>query len=53
VPDGFARRLADLLVDVREGRGAEVSDGVEQALGRPARPFEAFVAEAAAAGRWR
>ncbi|MFC8723360.1 NAD(P)H-binding protein [Kitasatospora sp. NPDC057198] len=52
VPAGAARRLAGLLTDLREGRGAEVFDGVEEALGRPARSFEAHVAEASAAGCW-
>ncbi|MFI6151418.1 NAD(P)H-binding protein [Kitasatospora sp. NPDC051170] len=51
-PADFARLLTDLLVDVREGRGGEVSDGVERALGRPPRSFETYVAEAAAAGCW-
>lgn len=52
VPVGVARLLTGLLVDVRDGRGAVVSDGVERALGRPPRSFEDYVAEAAAAGRW-
>ncbi|GAA2747187.1 MULTISPECIES: NAD(P)H-binding protein [Kitasatospora] len=52
VPVSVARLLTGLLVDVRDGRGAGVSDGVERALGRPSRSFENYVAEAAAAGRW-
>ncbi|KIQ66187.1 NmrA family transcriptional regulator [Kitasatospora griseola] len=52
VPAAAAELLTGLLVDVREGRGATVSDGVQQALGRPPRSFEQFVDEAAAAGRW-
>ncbi|MET8625454.1 NAD(P)H-binding protein [Kitasatospora sp. NPDC004669] len=52
VPAEVARRVTDLLVDIREGRGPEVSDGVERALGRPARSFEQFVTAAAAAGHW-
>ncbi|MGX4735140.1 NAD(P)H-binding protein [Kitasatospora griseola] len=52
VPAAAARLLTGLLVDVREGRGATVSDGVQQALGRPPRSFEQFVGEAAAAGHW-
>ncbi|MFE1318286.1 NAD(P)H-binding protein [Kitasatospora phosalacinea] len=52
-PAEAARRLAALLTDVREGRGAEIGDGVEQALGRPPRSFEEHVAAAAAAGCWR
>jgi uncharacterized protein YbjT (DUF2867 family) len=50
-PDA-ARMLAGLLADIRDDRQATVSDGVERALGRPARPFEDYVAEAAAAGHW-
>ncbi|WP_263976331.1 hypothetical protein [Streptomyces sp. NK08204] len=34
------------------GSGAVLRDGVQRALGRPPRPFENFVAEAAAAGHW-
>lgn len=52
VPAGVARLLTGLLVDIREGQGASVSDGVERALGRPPRTFEEFVGEAAAAGCW-
>ncbi|WP_344263198.1 NAD(P)H-binding protein [Actinomadura napierensis] len=52
VPADAARILTGLLVDIRDGHGAEISDGVDQALGRPPRTFEDFVAEAAAAGHW-
>ncbi|MGW2748391.1 hypothetical protein [Streptomyces sp. NPDC001450] len=52
VPADVARLLTGQLVDIRDGRGAGVSEGVERALGRPPRSFEDFVAEAAAAGRW-
>jgi uncharacterized protein YbjT (DUF2867 family) len=47
-----AHMLAGLLEDIRDDRRAAVSDGVESALGRPATPFEDYVAEAAAAGHW-
>ncbi|MFF9819356.1 hypothetical protein [Streptomyces sp. NPDC014006] len=47
-----ARLLTGLLVDIRDGRGADVSDGVERALGRPPTSFKDFVAEAGAAGYW-
>ncbi|MGE7440052.1 NAD(P)H-binding protein [Kitasatospora sp. NPDC001175] len=50
-PD-VARLLTGLLVDVGHGAGGSVGDGVEQALGRPTRSFEAFVTKAAAAGHW-
>ncbi|MDL4815784.1 NAD(P)H-binding protein [Actinomadura opuntiae] len=52
VPADAARLLTSLLVAVRDGHGAEVSDGVQQALGRPPRTFEDFVSEAAATGAW-
>ncbi|MEU9111392.1 SDR family oxidoreductase [Streptomyces sp. NPDC048483] len=52
VPADVARLLTNLLVAVRDGRGSAVSDGVERALGRPARRFEDYVAETAAAGHW-
>jgi uncharacterized protein YbjT (DUF2867 family) len=47
VPVAVARLLTGLLADLREGRGADLADGVERALGRPARRFEDFVAETA------
>ncbi|MWA00253.1 NAD(P)H-binding protein [Actinomadura sp. LD22] len=50
-PDA-ARMLAGLLANIREDREAAVSDGVERALGRPAKPFEDYITEAAAAGHW-
>ncbi|MFI6600190.1 NAD(P)H-binding protein [Nonomuraea sp. NPDC050536] len=50
VPRDVALLLTDLLVSVRDGGSAALSDGVERALSRPPRPFEEYVAEAAAAG---
>jgi uncharacterized protein YbjT (DUF2867 family) len=52
LPPEAARLLADLFVAIRTGRHAGLFDGVERALGRPPRPFEDYVAETAAAGRW-
>ncbi|MFD0686821.1 NmrA family NAD(P)-binding protein [Actinomadura fibrosa] len=53
VPLDVARLLTDILVDIRNGGlGTAVTDDVQRALGRPAKPFEDFVAEAAAAGAW-
>ena len=52
VPDDYARLLAELLAIVGRGWDAELSRGTEQALDRPARPFEDYVAEAAAASAW-
>ncbi|GAA1935795.1 NAD(P)H-binding protein [Kitasatospora viridis] len=51
-PVAVARTLTGLLTQVREGRNPGAADGVQRALGRPARSFEEFVSEAAAAGRW-
>lgn len=42
-----------LMAEVFDGRNASVADGVEQALGRPARDFSAFCRAAAASGVWR
>ena len=52
VPVEVARLLTGLLVAIRDGSGAALSDGVERALGRSPRPFEDYVAETAAAGHW-
>jgi uncharacterized protein YbjT (DUF2867 family) len=52
VPVDVARLLTGLFVAIRNGRGSTVSDGVERALGRPPRPFDAYVAKTAAAGHW-
>lgn len=43
-PPAVARIFTNLLIDIREGRGITVSDGVERALARPPRSFEDFVA---------
>ncbi|MER6068407.1 NAD(P)H-binding protein [Streptomyces sp. NPDC001817] len=51
-PPDVARLLTELLVAIRNGSGAALSDGVERALGRPPRTFETFVTETAAAGHW-
>lgn len=51
-PPDVARVLTEILVAIRNGWAAALSDGVERALGRPPRPFEDYVAETAAAGHW-
>jgi uncharacterized protein YbjT (DUF2867 family) len=52
VPRDVARLLTGVLTAIRDGAAAAPADGVQQALGRPPRPFEDYVAEAAAAGDW-
>ncbi|MEM7423890.1 MAG: NAD(P)H-binding protein [Pseudomonadota bacterium] len=48
--------IADILTQIAretlDGRNSYVSDGVERAIGRAPRDFEAFAREAAAAGAW-
>lgn len=52
IPPDVARILTGILTAVRVGQGAALADGVERALDRPAKPFEEYVAKAAAAGDW-
>jgi uncharacterized protein YbjT (DUF2867 family) len=53
VPPEIARLLTEVLVAIRDGWAAALTDDVARALGRPPRPFEDYVAETAAAGHWR
>lgn len=43
----------ELFRNLLDGHNAQVSDGVEQALGRKPRDFAAYVGDAAAAGAWK
>jgi uncharacterized protein YbjT (DUF2867 family) len=52
VPPDVARMLTGVFTAIRNGHDAALADGVQRALGRPPRPFEEYVAEAAAAGDW-
>ena len=52
VPAEFARALANLLATILDGRNSHVTNGVEQALGRPPRDFSSFAIHAAANGDW-
>jgi uncharacterized protein YbjT (DUF2867 family) len=52
VPPHVARLYTGLYVAIRDGRAAAPSDGVERALGRPARTFEDYITETAATGLW-
>jgi uncharacterized protein YbjT (DUF2867 family) len=52
VPEDVIGLLTYLFTEVLDGRNAQVADGVQRALGRPARDFAAFAAREAAAGTW-
>jgi uncharacterized protein YbjT (DUF2867 family) len=52
VPHDEAALLRYLFTEVLDGRNANVTDGVQRALGRPARDFSAFARDAAARGAW-
>jgi len=52
VPDDVLSLLGFLFTEVLDGRNAHLEDGVERALGRPARDFSDFARKLAAAGVW-
>ena len=52
VPPEDAEALADLFVEVLDGRNASVSGDVERVLGRPATDFAAFARRTADTGVW-
>lgn len=52
VPRDIAELLVYLFTTVLDGRNEYVAGGVQQALGRPARDFSAYVRDAAAGGVW-
>lgn len=52
VPAEEVAGLTDLFTRVLDGRNAQVTDGVQQALGRPARDFADYAASTAATGVW-
>jgi uncharacterized protein YbjT (DUF2867 family) len=52
-PDEVVGLLRYLFGEVLDGRNAYVTDGVREALGRPARGFSDYVRDAAAAGSWQ
>jgi uncharacterized protein YbjT (DUF2867 family) len=53
VPDDVISLLRYLFTVVLDGRNASVADGVQRALGRPARDFRDYAVQAATAGAWR
>jgi uncharacterized protein YbjT (DUF2867 family) len=52
IPRDVARMLTGVFTAIRNGQDLALADGVQRALGRPPRPFEDYVAKAAAAGDW-
>lgn len=53
MPEDLAGFLTWLATTVLDGRNAQVCDGVERALGRPARDFSTYARHAAGTGIWR
>ena len=52
VPPDVVSLLRYLFTEVLDGRNASLADGVQRALGRPARDFREFARRAAAGGAW-
>jgi uncharacterized protein YbjT (DUF2867 family) len=52
VPPDLVGALTDLFHEVLDGRNAYVTDGVQRALGRPARDFADYATTAARTGVW-
>ena len=52
LPVDEAIGITELFTTVLDGRNATVTDGVEQALGRPARDFADWARATAATGVW-
>ena len=52
VPEDLVEFLTYLFGEVLDGRNANLTDGVQRALGREPRDFSQFVREATAAGVW-
>jgi hypothetical protein len=52
LPPELISLITYLFAEVLDGRNASTADGVERALGRPARDFADYVRETAATGVW-
>jgi uncharacterized protein YbjT (DUF2867 family) len=52
LPEDVVELLGYLFAEVLDGRNAHLSDGVQQALGRPPRDFRDYARQAANAGAW-
>jgi uncharacterized protein YbjT (DUF2867 family) len=52
VPGDYVKLLTEVFTEVLDGRNAWRGDGVQRALGRPARDFADYARDAAATGVW-
>lgn len=52
IPDDYIGLIEYLFTTVLDGRNAYLADGVQRALGRPARDFSDYARDAAASGVW-
>ena len=52
LPEQEAVPIAELIEQVLDGRNSQLTDGVQRALGRPARDFCDYARETAASGVW-
>ena len=52
VPTDLVALLRYLFAEVLDGRNVQPADGVQRALGRPARDFAQFARQTAASGAW-
>ena len=53
VPEEIIALMDELFTVVLDGRNSRVADGVEAALGRPARDFSDYAHDTAATGVWK
>ena len=51
-PEEIVQLLHELFTVVLDGRNSQVTHGVQDALGRPARDFSDYVRRTAASGVW-
>jgi len=52
LPEEEAVPISELIAEVLDGRNSHLTDGVQQALGRPPRDFADYARDAAASGVW-
>ena len=52
IPTDYVKMLTEVFTEVLDGRNADLSNGVQRALGRPPRDFADYARDAAATGIW-